>query len=220
MASNGRLPSRSLAPVGGGERLRKDAARAYIALDRYLAHHGKGSLRHAGQGSCYRRLGRPGDYRRGGGFTQWYAWERYEAGGNLAARPGTSNHGLGLAVDFESIDLVRRYGSAFGWRKTEAFSEPWHYCWVPGRHSMVEAWSQVRSGDLITPGDHGPGVRALKRALKRHGYWRWSTKGEGYGSPARRAVKKFQREQGLESDGIVGKRTWAKLRRPRRRSNP
>jgi hypothetical protein len=217
MASNGRLSRRSLAPVGGGERLRKDAAKAYIALDRYLQHQGKGSLQHSGQGSCYRRLGRPGDYRRGGRFTQWYAWERYEAGGNLAARPGTSNHGLGLAVDFSSIDLVKAYGSKFGWQKTEAFSEPWHYCFIPGRYPMVGAWSQVRSGDLIMPGDRGPGVRSLKRELKKHGCWPWKVKGEGYGIPARRAVKRFQREHGLSSDGVVGKQTWAALRRPRRR---
>ncbi|MBP6728228.1 MAG: M15 family metallopeptidase [Microthrixaceae bacterium] len=31
-------------------------------------------------------------------------WERYLAGGNLAARPGTSNHERGLAADLERTD--------------------------------------------------------------------------------------------------------------------
>ena len=211
--SNGKLPGRVLAPVGGGQRLRKDAARAYRALNKYCEHLRGTSIGHAGSGSCYRLLGKPGDYHRGGPFTQWYAWERYNSGGNLAARPGTSNHGLGLACDFDTIELVRAYGDKFGWRKTEAFGEPWHYCWVPGNYPLVTRWGQVRTGDTIMPGDNGTGLVSAKRLLKRKGYWRWPGASKAYSAAFGRAVKRFQRAHGLPSDGVVGPRTWHLLRK-------
>lgn len=217
MANNGQLPDRDLAAVGGGERLRKDAAEAYLALDRFLRHSGGSGLRHAGQGSCYRKLGSPGDYRRGGGFTQWYAWERYLAGGNLAARPGTSNHGWGVAVDFSNYTDVARHGSAFGWRKTEAFGEPWHYCFVPGKYAAVKEWGRKRKGETLRPGDKGPGVKAAKKLLKRHGYWKFLRSSQAYSRRFGRAVRRFQETRGLKADGIVGPKTWAALRRPARR---
>lgn len=212
--SNGNMRSTELSAVGGGERLRTDAARAYRALNRFCEHYHGSSIQHAGQGSCYRELGRPGDYHRGGRFTQWYAWERYNSGGNLAARPGYSNHGLGAACDFETIELARKYGSRFGWRKTEAFGEPWHYCYVKGRYPLVALWSEVRGGDTIRPGDHGSGVRVAKRLLKRHGYWRWPRASSSYSRAFGAAIKRFQRARGLPSDGIIGKRTWDALKRP------
>ncbi len=67
---------------------------------------------------------------------QQYFWNLYQNGtGNLAAYPGTSNHGWGVAVDIASStqwNMVARYGSKFGWKKTEAFSEDWHYNYVGG----------------------------------------------------------------------------------------
>ena len=213
--ANGNLNRRALASVPQGGLLRKDAARAYNALNRYcLTRHGQG-LRHAGDGATYRRLGRPGDYARGGAFTQWYAWERYQQGGNLAASPGTSNHGLGAACDFVTIDLVRNYGSKFGWRKTEGFSEPWHYCYVAGNYEAVAYWSQVHTGDVMRYGDKGSGVRSLKILLRRHGRWSYPSMGSTFGVLTSRAVKRFQRANGLQVDGVVGKGTWRLLRKPK-----
>jgi hypothetical protein len=69
----------------------------------------------------------------GKGFTQWCAWKKYKSGaGALAAKPGTSNHGLGLAVD---IDNCRKGGKVHNWLKDNAekfkfypFSrESWHW---------------------------------------------------------------------------------------------
>jgi hypothetical protein len=213
--ANGNLPAGSLAPVNGGEKLRKDAARAYNALDRYCrSKHGKG-LTNAGTGACYRKLGRPGDYKRGGPFTQWYAWERYQQGGNLAARPGTSNHGLGTACDFVTIDLVKKYGSRFGWKKTEAFGEAWHYCYVPGKYSMVALWSQVRTGDVIRFGDRGTGVKYAKKRLRAHGFWRWPSNSSLYSKVAVGAVKRFQAAKGMKPDGVIGPKTWKLLKQHR-----
>jgi hypothetical protein len=219
MAQNGNLPRKALARVPGGQLLRKDAARAYRALDNYLRHTGRGELVNSGDGSCYRRLGSPGDLARGGEFTQWAAWERYEQGGNLAAAPGTSNHGLGLAVDFVSIDAVAAHGAAFGWRKTEAFGEPWHYCFVPGRYALVRRWAGARKGDTLTPGSRGPGLVAAKKLLARHGFWKWPLKSKGYSRRFGRQVRAFQRSRDLEPDGVVGPKTWIKLRAQARPAN-
>ena len=211
---NGQLPSSALAPVNGGGRLRTDAARAYNALDRYLKAKGLGSLSNAGDGATYRPVGHPGDYSRGGPFTQYYAWERFQHGGNLAARVGTSNHGLGVACDFSggAIDLVARYGSAFGWKKIEAFNEAWHYCFVPGNYAAVNAWSLVKQGDTIAPGDTGPGVVAMKQRLKVWGAWPrlWKID-QRYAGRTGAAVKAFQKARGLKPDGIVGPGTWKVL---------
>ena len=80
----------------------------------------------------YRKLGTP-DEGCGGGFTQWCAWKKYKAGtGNLAAKPGTSNHGWGSAIDVENC---RSGSKVHKWlvanSKTYGFyplaSESWHW---------------------------------------------------------------------------------------------
>lgn len=53
--------------------------------------------------------------------------------GSWAARPGTSNHGYGVAIDTPepARSWLHRNGAAYGWvnpawAKTEKF-EPWHF---------------------------------------------------------------------------------------------
>jgi tape measure domain-containing protein len=62
---------------------------------------------------------------------QQYRWSLFKKGGNLAAAPGTSKHGLGLAVDVAGGQAwLRANGSKFGWANTGlGFSqrEPWHF---------------------------------------------------------------------------------------------
>lgn len=66
--------------------------------------------------------------------TQEEYWRLYQEGrGNLAAYPGTSNHGLGVAIDLANgweQQWIYDHGAKFGWKKTEAFSEPWHFNFV------------------------------------------------------------------------------------------
>jgi len=67
--------------------------------------------------------------------------------GGLAATPGTSNHGWGLAVDLcssvtnstASMDWLRANGATFGWtnpawaqRSGSGPYEPWHWEYLPG----------------------------------------------------------------------------------------
>lgn len=54
-----------------------------------------------------------------------------------------------------------------------------------------------------------PAVRAIQRALGKHGY-KVGVDG-GYGAKTRKAVIAFQRKHKLRVDGVVGKKTWAKL---------
>ena len=68
-------------------------------------------------------------------------YARYLAGtGNLAAKPGTSNHGWGLAVDLATQEMramVDRIGERYGWAKkwSDAPSEWWHLKHAAGHYS-------------------------------------------------------------------------------------
>ena len=130
---NGRVPSSALVPVtasvAGSGFLRDDAARQFLALS-VAFRAGVGRTLAITEG--YRSYDRQVQY-----------WNAYQAGkGNLAAYPGTSNHGWGISCDFGSG--VETYGSAakrwmdanapaYGWSPTgNGFSqrEAWHFDFV------------------------------------------------------------------------------------------
>jgi hypothetical protein len=117
---NGRLPDSALRSIPGG-RLEISAAAAWNAMNEALG----GILRPLGNASSYRLYA-----------IQVYFWNLYLSGrGNLAARPGTSNHGWGKAVDLAALFMrhaIDRAGRAFGWAKVEAPSEWWHVNYVGG----------------------------------------------------------------------------------------
>lgn len=118
--ANGRIPKSALSPIPGGN-LRRDAAAAWNAMNRAVG----GGLRPRGSRSSYRTYAE-----------QLYFWGLYRSGrGNLAARPGTSNHGWGVAVDLAAPwmrQTINHIGGRYGWRKTEAFNEWWHLNYVGG----------------------------------------------------------------------------------------
>jgi hypothetical protein len=67
------------------------------------------------------------------GFTQWCAWIKYKNGtGNLAAVPGTSNHGSGAAIDVRNC---KKGGKVHTWLTQNAskfnfrpfYKEAWHW---------------------------------------------------------------------------------------------
>lgn len=51
----------------------------------------------------------------------------------------------------------------------------------------------------------------IQRALKAAGYFDGEIDGE-IGSGSREAIRRFQQDNGLHADGVVGKRTWEKLK--------
>lgn len=123
--ANGRLAGRVLCDVGSGERLRADAARAYAALA--VAYESRFDT-----APClidgYRTLGEQEQLRR--------------AKPRLAARPGSSEHGWGLAIDLGCGVQSRRTvqhawmqenAPRLGWVNPEwaqtggSRPEPWHW---------------------------------------------------------------------------------------------
>ena len=137
MSENGQLPPEELAPIAQGQ-LRKDAAAAWNAMNVEARVSGL-QLIPTGSMSSYRTLQQ-----------QQILWGRYQAGtGSLAAVPGTSNHGWGIAVDCATFDMRRmvdRIGERYGWAKkwSDAPSEWWHIRWTPGHYHGPD------------PGPYGP----------------------------------------------------------------
>lgn len=118
MSSNGRLTAAELAPIPGGQ-LSNEAARAWNAGP------AKAGCRPLGPNSSYRDFA-----------GQVFFWNKFVAGtGNLAARPGTSNHGWGKAIDLAAPHMrtwINQHGARYGWRKVEAPGEWWHVNYVGG----------------------------------------------------------------------------------------
>lgn len=83
----------------------------------------------------------------------------------MAAVPGTSNHGWGLAVDVnlgsdgKRLNWLLDNAPAFGW-SWEAQSEPWHIRYVLGGYLSVPPYKGP-----YKVGDKGPAVKAIQRGL-------------------------------------------------------
>lgn len=108
-------------------------------------------------------------------------YDRYLSGGTLAARPGTSNHGRGTAVDVSSSDgahqWLRENAGEFGWVWPESLQnpnntrgyEPWHWeykadfdpdpsRWTTPNFQMTSTTAAL-TGAPFNPGDvDGDGV--------------------------------------------------------------
>lgn len=127
MAENGKLPASELAPIEQGQ----------LAVDNYCASSWNAmnvearalgqELYPTGSMSSYRTYDQ-----------QVYLYEQYLNGtGALAAVPGTSNHGWGLAVDVATQDMramIDHIGRKYGWAKewSDAPSEWWHLKYKSG----------------------------------------------------------------------------------------
>ena len=210
MPANGRLTAAELSPIPGGE-LANEAAAAWNAGP------AKAGLMPLGDRSSYRTYAE-----------QEYFWDLWQSGdGNLAAFPGTSNHGWGTAVDLRDPwmrEWIDEHGHEYGWEKTEAMSEWWHVNYVGGFDGKP-AFKPLRRGSK------GERVRRLQKLLRHAGgvlpaqrrkpwlrwrYWRGRYTST-FGRKTENRVKRFQRDHDLRADGIVGPKTWKTLRRIGRR---
>lgn len=131
--SNGQIPASAMSSVAG-HLFKTDAANSLAAM------------KAAYESALNRTLIINDGYRDLTG--QWAAWNNYQNGGNLAAYPGTSNHGWGLAVDFggevysSSNSVGHRWlqanAAAYGWKwtgRTFRQVENWHWEYVGGGSS-------------------------------------------------------------------------------------
>lgn len=123
--SNGNLDPESLCPLwmAQGHRLRSDAAKGFNAMSQHHAAVAGGPLCVTDSYRSYRE--QTSVYRRKPG---------------LAAVPGSSNHGWGLAVDF--CGGVQDSGSAaYDWMKANAGRFGWYHPeWAEPSGSKPEAW--------------------------------------------------------------------------------
>lgn len=202
---NGRLPSVVLAPIYRG-RLRRGAAKAWNAMNMEAQGRYGVTLYPTGSKSSYRTIGQ-----------QWELYNLWKAGrGNLAAYPGTSNHGWGLAVDLASPrmrQIVDQIGAKYGWAKkwSDAPSEWWHLKWRDGDYSAVG--HPDYGSRTLRPHAKGRDVLRLKRLMKNKGLRKFTVRTPFYGDSAVAAIKRFQKRHNLKADGIVGPKTWRALTR-------
>jgi hypothetical protein len=192
---NGQLSSSALRSIGRGYYLAHAAAAAFLAMSaESMRKYGTPVLVRA----AYRTIA-----------LQWYYWRLYQSGrGNLAAYPGTSNHGWGLAVDLYNQrmrHIVDAIGGKYGWAKrwSDAPSEWWHIKYRSG------VWNGRSPYIFVTLrlGSHGPRVRKLKHRLRSLGFKSVDTSSK-FGPATKSAVIRFQRKHHLHVDGIVGPKTW------------
>lgn len=153
---NGKLPNEALKPIGiGNHRLAIEAADAWIRMAAAAQADGVTPAL-------------TDSYRTFEVQNEIFDWDLYVAtGGSLsdttptanakkakkgsngdtaAAFPGTSNHGLGVAVDTEGKKFqawLRANGVRFGWSWKEGrrVNEAWHFTYLPGE---TETWTSYR----------------------------------------------------------------------------
>lgn len=158
MASNGNLPQSDLAPIAGGQ-LTKAAAAGFNAMNVESRKRYGVELRPTGSMSSYRTYAQ-----------QQYLYNLYLSGkGNLAAVPGTSNHGWGVAVDFatpQMRSIVDAIGAKYGWSKSwsDAPSEWWHIRYEAGHYNGPDPGPD---GKGLKPSWWDKTKRKLKEARKK-----------------------------------------------------
>ena len=85
----------------------------------------------------------------------------------------------------------------------------------PGSHTVIVLDNGAGEGaslPMLKKGSSGGTVKALQFLLIGYGFdcGTWGPDGE-FGTATEKAVRAFQTAKGLEADGIVGEKTWAKL---------
>lgn len=213
--TNGQLPGSALSPINSGLSCTQLANGAAAGWNTMALAAGQ-QMPVSGCDSAYRPYDRQVYWRN--------YWCSRGACGN-AAIPGTSNHGWALAVDVPQ--WVRGYidqkGRTYGFDKScsDAPQEWWHIKFCAGFNRPNPGTSLKYP--IMRKGSGGPGqsayVKKLQRRLRLQGYRQVKTDGD-FGAKTNRATKQFQKANNLKADGVIGERTWSKLLKPPRMTNP
>lgn len=213
--TNGRAPSSALSPIyipGNTAYLAQAPAASWNVMRQCAVAQGTDIYPGASQwhpaATAYRTIG-----------AQNVLWASYLSGkGALAARPGTSNHGAGLAVDLATLKMrqwIDRRGSSYGWAKkwSDAPSEWWHLRVRLGVYSSPPDPGVSQRYPILRKRSRGaclaPAVKEVQRrlGLKQDGV---------YGAGTAAAVRKFERDHGLHKTGVVDEKLWDLLRKQSR----
>ena len=142
--------------------------------------------------------------------------------GSNAATPGTSNHGLGLAVDVATPAMrkaIDNHGESYGWAKkwSDASWEWWHIkyragIWSGSTGTAPDPTTTNNGTIVLSRGSQGPRVQSLQHALNNQGAC--LAEDGDFGPATESAVRDFQRQNGLTADGVAGPRTLRALNLP------
>lgn len=130
---NGRIPDKALASIGNGHKLRADAAAAWKAMVRAAAKQGV-------------HIGTPTDsYRSFEAQVRLAQTKGLYSQGGLAAKPGTSDHGWGIAVDAadEGRSWIAQHGARWGW-VNDTPGESWHFGFKGWDGAKVTAFNEPK----------------------------------------------------------------------------
>lgn len=154
---------------------------------------------------------------------QQYFWNLYTSGrGNLAARPGTSNHGLGTTVDVATPAMrqaIDRFGASYGWSKawSDAPSEWWHIRYDPGHDQhRGESVAPPKPDYAYLTGDETKARRRLlrlRRLARSRGGWKKNPRLEDAAKDAKGDLRTMRRLIRKAADDDGG---WKKNRRRER----
>jgi hypothetical protein len=239
---NGELPESALAPCGiGAFRMEKTAALAMNALVKDAAAAGfeikaTGTYRSIAAQTALFHSRYTREPIQGAPTKTWKGETWYQKPGTaMAATPGTSNHGWGLAADLaeerdgdpqpESVSTALvawlvQHAATYGFA-AEAQSEPWHWVYTEGDKlpaAVTGETSQAPTQELparktLRRGDTGPDVKRCQNLLVENGIKVRGGADGIFGKHTEAAVRSFQRAHSLQPDGVVGPKTWSELER-------
>jgi hypothetical protein len=197
MGLNGRFADSELAAIPGG-RLATPYALRWNLMVAACRRAGVAPPMPNGPASSYRTLAQQVQLR-----ASWCAAGQC---GN-AAIPGTSNHGIGRAVDTNQKATAIRYGKPYGVRDpSDAPWESWH---TLVHLDPVEVPPPPREPTLRKGIINRAAVTRLQKLLVADGI-KAPVNGR-YDLATRRAVRRFQKAHNLPVDGVAGTSTWAAI---------
>lgn len=149
---NGKIPINALTEIPGGDYMRPDAAAAFIDL--YEAALSKGIKIKVT--SAYRTY----DQQR-----RLAAEKGLYSQGGLAAVPGTSQHGWGMAIDIYgegAIRFMQQHGKEYGFETIPR--EPWH--WQYNGSYTAPSVQKTHDGKRARQGRAGPGSESVRANMR------------------------------------------------------